>query len=166
MVMTTITTDDPLALRIVDAVSRLMRHSARTWDDLEPRIGISEAQANVLAAVQGGAQQVSSVADACGRHVSTASRLVDQLVRSGHLERDEDPTDRRAVLLELTDVGREALTTVSAAHGGFLSQALDRLAPETADALADALERLADAADTVGEGPGDGHGDDEAAGAP
>lgn len=166
MVMPTIESDDPRARRIVDAVSRLMRHSARIWDELEPGIGISEAQANVLAAVQGGAQQVSGVADTCGRHVSTASRLVDQLVRSGHLDRDEDPNDRRAVRLALTDRGHEALAAVGAAHGAFLSEALGRLSSPAADALADALERLADAADAVATGDEDRTPEPEAAGAP
>jgi len=34
------------------------------------------------------------------------SKLVQALVRSGHVSRTPDPTDRRAVRVELTDLGR------------------------------------------------------------
>lgn len=140
----------PQAGRILGAVERLMRHQARTWDLLEPRLGLNEVQAQVLAAVRGDHRQVSAVAEALGRHVSTASRVVDQLVRSGHLDRVEDPDDRRAVHLSLTDAGREAMHLIEAMHGTFLGRALARLGDEGAGQLADAMERLADAADQVG----------------
>jgi DNA-binding MarR family transcriptional regulator len=144
------TVGHPEAARIMSAVERMLRLRARTWERLEPEVGINEAQAEILLAVNGGHRQVSSVAEASGRHVSTASRLIDQLVRSGHLDRVEDPDDRRAVLLSLTRAGTDAITTIETTQGRLLSAALDRLGGDGARRLADAMERLADAADEVG----------------
>lgn len=140
----------PVATRILAAVERLMRHRAHTWQLLETQLGVNEAQGEVLLAVRAGQRQVSAVAEACGRHVSTASRLVDQLVRSGHLDRVEDPDDRRAVLLTVTELGASALEVVEATHGRFLGEALSRLGTTGAEQLADSMERLAAAADEVG----------------
>jgi DNA-binding MarR family transcriptional regulator len=40
---------------------------------------------------------------------AAASQLVDKLVQSGLMQRVEDPDDRRAKLLSLTDKGRELI---------------------------------------------------------
>ncbi len=133
--------------RITLAVDRLLRQANRNWAEVEPATGVNEPQARVLSVVRGGARQISDVAEACGRHVSTASRLVEQLVRAGHLDRVEDTEDRRAVVVSLTDRGEEVLAAIEAAHGAFLQQALERLGPDATAELASALERLADALD-------------------
>lgn len=139
----------PEAVRILDAVERLLRHRARTWAELEVEVGVSEAQGEILASVDAGDRQVSAVAESCGRHVSTASRLVDQLVRSGHLDRVEDPDDRRAVLLTLTPEGVAALRSIEERHGAMLGEALRRLGPSGASRLADAIEQLAATVDEI-----------------
>ena len=38
---------------------------------------------------------------------AAASQLVEKLVQSGLIQREEDPNDRRAKLLNLTEKGRE-----------------------------------------------------------
>ena len=40
---------------------------------------------------------------------AAASQLVDKLVQSGYIQREEDPNDRRAKLLNLTDKGRDVI---------------------------------------------------------
>jgi DNA-binding MarR family transcriptional regulator len=73
---------------------------------------------------------------------STASRLVDQQVTAGYLERQRSATDRRRSTLTLTDAGRTVLAEVTGAR-------LDLFAEVTADwsehevaTLATALDRL------------------------
>ena len=102
------------------------------WSRIEDGFGISDVQATVLEAVAGGARQVSTVADHCGRHVSSASRVVDGLVQRGLLDRAEDPQDRRAVHLTLTDEGRELAERILAAHAEVLEASLAQL--DAADA--------------------------------
>ena len=40
---------------------------------------------------------------------AAASQLVDKLVQNGFIKREEDPQDRRAKMLNLTDKGRELI---------------------------------------------------------
>lgn len=56
---------------------------------------------------------------------STASRLVEQRVADGLLERSPDPTDRRRAVLRLTDTGRELLDELAASRREMLVEATD-----------------------------------------
>jgi len=40
---------------------------------------------------------------------AAASQLVDKLVQSGFIKREEDPQDRRAKMLNLTDKGKDLI---------------------------------------------------------
>ncbi|WP_375000391.1 MarR family winged helix-turn-helix transcriptional regulator [Aeromicrobium sp. CTD01-1L150] len=73
----------------------------------------------------------------------TMTNRVDRLVERGLVERSADPTDRRGVLVSLTQQGR---STVDAALEELLAQEraiLSALAPEEAQHLADTLRELA-----------------------
>ena len=117
-----------------------------------------------LRAVADGATTPSDVATEVGRHVSSVSRVVDQLVEIEMLDRRPDPADRRQVLVALTAEGRRVVeafdhldhtistrlfTGFDAADAARLAGYLDRLADRAAT-LADDLEadpeRLADLA--------------------
>jgi DNA-binding MarR family transcriptional regulator len=63
---------------------------------------------------------------------ATVTSVVDTLERNGHVERRRDPSDRRAVLVHITDSGR-------------------RLVGETGHALQDDLWRLYDVVDEADE---------------
>ena len=70
-------------------------------------LGVSAAQFLILMNV---AQQRASCAADLAREQSTdtgsMTRMIERLVRKGHLRRVRDPEDRRVVRLELTDSGR------------------------------------------------------------
>lgn len=55
------------------------------------------------------ARTVRDLAELIGRSVSAASRMVDQLVKAGLVDRSEDAGDRRSKLLRLTDKGTALL---------------------------------------------------------
>lgn len=55
------------------------------------------------------------LADALGLEASSLVRVVDLLIDNGLLERSEDPQDRRAKLLRLTDDGRTRAQQMEAA---------------------------------------------------
>jgi DNA-binding MarR family transcriptional regulator len=60
----------------------------------------------VLAALStSGPLRVSDLAEMCIVDVSTMSRQVSRLACSGLVEQEQDPTDRRAVLIRLSDEG-------------------------------------------------------------
>ncbi|WP_429539537.1 MarR family winged helix-turn-helix transcriptional regulator [Pseudomonas fluorescens] len=60
-----------------------------------------------------GVRQVT-VAQAAGMESPSLVRLLDQLCQSGYVCRTEDPLDRRAKCLSLTETGRELVQAVEA----------------------------------------------------
>jgi DNA-binding MarR family transcriptional regulator len=69
------------------------------------------------------------------------SRAVDTLVRSGLVERTQDPDNRRRLALRLTEEGREELTNVPRVGSG-LEMRLERLAHSELRAIERAIEIL------------------------
>ena len=84
---------------------------------------------------------LNDVAKALGRGAPAVSRSVDALVRSGLVERTQDPDNRRRLALRLTQQGRESLNTRVAA-GAALRNKLERLAHSELRALERAIEIL------------------------
>ena len=84
---------------------------------------------------------LGDVAKALGRGAPAVSRSVDALVRSGLVERMQDPNNRRRLALRLTGAGREALAK-RVAGGPALRNKLDRLAQSELRALERAIEIL------------------------
>lgn len=140
------------AQQLAEATERLRRIGARVWRRIEQDVGLGPMHAYVLEAIAQGATQVSAVADTCGRHVSSASRLVDALVGRGLVTRIEDPSDRRAVVLGLTESGERAARRIAAAHHAFIADVLSRMPPRDVEALTQTLTRFAETAErTVDE---------------
>jgi DNA-binding MarR family transcriptional regulator len=52
---------------------------------------------------------VSKIAELCGSPLTSSVRWLDYLEREKYLERSDHPTDRRTVLILLTDLGRSVL---------------------------------------------------------
>lgn len=77
-------------------------------------------------------------------HVSlpAASRLVDDLVRRGMVERNEDAEDRRMKRVRLTGDGGAVVNRLNAARFRRLVQFVDTLSGEEHDQLAAALSTL------------------------
>jgi DNA-binding MarR family transcriptional regulator len=77
-------------------------------------------------------------------HVSlpAASRMVDDLVRRGFVERHEDVEDRRMKRVRLTDDGRSVIRRLNAARLTGLEQFLQTLTDAERQPLARALSQL------------------------
>jgi DNA-binding MarR family transcriptional regulator len=77
-------------------------------------------------------------------HVSlpAASRMVDELVRRGFVERREDAEDRRMKRVRLTDAGRAVIRRLNAARLSGLEQFAQNLTDTERRALAGALSTL------------------------
>lgn len=74
--------------------------------------------------------------------VSTVTRVVDQLLRGGHVERVADPDDRRVVRARLTAEGeRITLLIRSQLLDGF-REVLSRIPGDSRDVLIDGIEQL------------------------
>lgn len=73
--------------------------------------GLSMSQAGVLFRLHGRGltKGVSDVGDHLGVSSAAASQLLDRLVQQGLILRSEDPDDRRAKRIAITDRGREII---------------------------------------------------------
>lgn len=84
---------------------------------------------------------LGAVAKATARGAPAVSRSVDALVRSGLVEREADPANRRRLALRLSDAGREKMVAPSRGNAA-LAQRLQRLAHSELRAIDRALEIL------------------------
>jgi DNA-binding MarR family transcriptional regulator len=78
---------------------------------------------------------------------STASRLVEQRVSDGLLERSPDPNDRRRTVLRLTPAGYSLLAELAASRIGMLTEVTNEWSTSDIHTLDRLLHRLADGFD-------------------
>jgi len=72
----------------------------------------------------------------------TMTVLINRLEQDGLVRKTRDAEDARAVLVEITEVGRAQLSEVRAGRAAVLQTRLDRLDDEARAALAAALPAL------------------------
>lgn len=126
----------------LEKVVRLVREVSTAGD-------VSPTAATVLAGLaRTGPQRVTDLARVAGVSQPAMTQLVNRLTQQGMLARVADDADRRAVLVEVTDAGREVLETRRGQRAGVLDAALARVSAEDRVAIAaalPALDRLVDA---------------------
>ena len=77
---------------------------------------------------------------------AAASQLVDRLVQSGYLVREEDPNDRRAKLLNLTAKGRDLIEQGIEERYRWVEDLAGKLPAEERTRVSEALDILTRAA--------------------
>jgi MarR family transcriptional regulator for hemolysin len=105
---------DTLHMNISSAMVVASRHWRKVCQTTLVNFGISEACAVPLLMIGRlgeGVRQVT-VAQAAGMESPSLVRLLDQLCQAGYVCRTEDPHDRRAKCLSLTDSGRVLVQAV------------------------------------------------------
>jgi DNA-binding MarR family transcriptional regulator len=107
------------------------------------------AQMAVLGRLErGGPATVSALASAERVRPQSMSQTVGELEADGLVTRHPDPTDRRQLLVELTDTGRASLVDERRHREGWLARAIaEDLSPAeraTLEAALEPLQRLAD----------------------
>src|SRR5271166_1311431 len=125
-----------LALALHD-VARLLR----TYSDQRAReLGTTRAQWAVLARLQRceGVKQ-NELAEALDLAPITLGRLIDKLTAAGLVERRDDPADRRAHRLYLTDRAEPALRELALLAEDVMGRALAGLDEKEIRALRDGL---------------------------
>jgi DNA-binding MarR family transcriptional regulator len=115
---------------------------AQNWVADGPAARAERARRKLLSQI--GAKEpatLNQIASAVGRGAPAVSRAVDMLVRSGLVERTQDPDNRRRLALRLTAEGREELGNIPKAGSG-LEIRLERLAQSELRAIERAIEIL------------------------
>jgi DNA-binding MarR family transcriptional regulator len=121
-------------------------HKNCTGDLLEALglLDLNLSQSKLLHRLETAGRELSlgEVADSVGISLPTASRLVDDLVRRGLVERREDDSDRRLKRVGLTAPGRAALRRLNAARLNGLQEFTATLTDGERASLAPAVSTL------------------------
>jgi DNA-binding MarR family transcriptional regulator len=90
------------------------------------------------------ALRLSELAAQLGIVPRSATSVVDDLEAAGLVERQPDPHDRRATLVDLTPNGRQILNTLREKRRDVMVSQLSRLTDTEQQTLAHLLQRLAE----------------------
>ena len=135
-------TEHELADALYDFFKTARRARGRAARDPSPD-GLSLAQYYLLEPLGSGPRTNREVAESAGISAPTATRMVDGLLDRGLVTRLEDPTDRRAVVISLTDTGRSALRRKQREYEAQRRRVAASLDPHEQKIASDLLRRLA-----------------------
>ncbi|WP_316244772.1 MarR family winged helix-turn-helix transcriptional regulator [Corynebacterium bouchesdurhonense] len=95
-----------------------------------------------------GPSRIRQLAEAEGVRMPTASNTINQLERAGLVSRERALDDRRGVMVQITDLGRQRLELVGEERTKFLAEmfaTLDDANLEHISEVTDAIDALANA---------------------
>jgi DNA-binding MarR family transcriptional regulator len=96
----------------------ILRAAERMWDELTRRLKVdydlSPSAANIMAIIDGAGEPVTPgvIAERAIIAAASTTSVIDTLERRGLVTRSPHPTDRRKVLVDLTDTGRAAIDRI------------------------------------------------------
>jgi MarR family transcriptional regulator, organic hydroperoxide resistance regulator len=106
-------------------------------------LDLTASEINALANLADGhGRTVSELGAAVGARPTTLTSVLDRLERRGHITRGTRAGDRRSVLIELTDSGREAAAVITRTLTDLEDRALGRLPAESVSAFHAVLDAL------------------------
>jgi DNA-binding MarR family transcriptional regulator len=136
---------DPALAELANAVGTRIGRLARVL--IRETIEVSRTTLSVLATLRERPRRITELASL--EHVAqpTMTVLVSRLEQRGWVERQPDPTDRRAVQVAITDAGTKVLDELIAKRTTLLAERLADLSEAERETLARAipiLDRLID----------------------
>jgi DNA-binding MarR family transcriptional regulator len=125
-----------------------MTRSMHDWTAYVKSSGLSMPQFRLLMQLhyQGTACGISQISDDMAITSPAASQLVDKLVQSGLLERSEDPHDRRAKVVTISEKGRAFVKDGIEQRYLWINELAETLTEQEGKSIAQALTVLADKA--------------------
>jgi DNA-binding MarR family transcriptional regulator len=124
-----------------------MHRSMRGWAQFAKSSGLSMPQFSIIMQLHHkGAFGMSHVSERFEITPAAASQLVDKLVQSGLVQREEDPNDRRAKLLNLTDKGRDLVQRGSQERYRWVDELAGKLSAEQRAKVSEAFNIMTEAA--------------------
>ncbi len=136
--------------KLIEEIIQLQKQTGRAmgqytpeaWMDLSLTIG----QLKSLFFIDfEGSTNFKKLATALGVTPPNVTGIVDRLVEQGLVSREENPEDRRMLLLKTTEKGRDLLVKLRASRISRMSDMLAKLSLEEMSALAEGLRALVNA---------------------
>jgi DNA-binding MarR family transcriptional regulator len=127
-----------------------MHHSMHERVQLAKLVGLSMPQLGILMQLHyRGTCGISDLSERFDITNAAASQLVDKLVQSGLIQREEDPHDRRVKRVDLTEKGTELIRHHTEKRYRWVEGVAHKLTPEEREQVHQALDILARAAQDV-----------------
>ncbi len=124
-------------------MDRFTTRSMHGWARYVRETGLTMAQAGLLMRLHYHAGcGVRDVAEDFGITSAAASQLIDRLVQHGLVERSENPHDRRARILTLSDKGREIIEQGMRQRFCWVDDLAEALTPAEQNAILEAVPML------------------------
>jgi len=131
-----------------------MHRSMHGWSHFAKSTGLSMQQFGILMQLHHhGECGVSGLSEHFDISNAAVSQLVDKLVQSGLLQREEDPRDRRAKSLNLTEKGKELIQRGIEERYRGVDQLVGKLTAEERAKVTEALNIMTEAAKEVEAAP-------------
>ena len=129
--------------QLVGTYAEVYLQLMRTADRLMAEQGASLAQTKLLLCLKKrGPLRGSDIADFFGQSPRTVTEAIDGLERSGLVQRDPDPNDRRAKLVSITAKGLEAAAKTEPLRRQLIEQTFGVLEPAEQTELLRILRKL------------------------
>lgn len=137
----------PFSQAIRSWMDVFMHRSMQSWHLFAKSTGLSMPQFSILMQLHHrGNCGIGDISDRFDITNAAASQLVDKLVQSGLIQREEDPHDRRAKLLNLTDKGERLIQQGIEERYRWVDQLAERLTAEERVQISEALNIMTEAA--------------------
>ena len=141
------TRSDKFSLVLRNWSEIFMRRSMHDFIQFSKDSGLSLTQMTTLFHLHHGSRcGVSNIGDLLGVTNAAASQMIDRLVQHELIERTEDPKDRRAKQLRLTDRGRSIVRESIEVRRRWMEKLTDALTKEEQSSIINALTILTNAA--------------------
>ncbi len=131
---------------IVSRIDVLQRHLRRAYDETLEQFGLSWGDLKVLGSLRYGGPPYRSTPGRLGSEIGLSSGAVtarlDKMEEVGLIRRLPDPDDRRGVVVELTEQGRERWAEAVNAQAEKEALVAATLSPRDQDRLNDLLRQL------------------------
>jgi DNA-binding MarR family transcriptional regulator len=123
-------------------VELFMHRSMRDFIRFAKDSGLSMSQIGAMFRIHHGSSGVSDIGDDLGVTSAAASQMLERLVQQGLIGRSEDPNDRRAKLLVLTDKGHKMLQESIQARESWMDSLAELMTPEEKEQVLGVLNIL------------------------
>jgi DNA-binding MarR family transcriptional regulator len=155
-VTTTSPTSTSRATEIIDALAPLLAHQRRTWAARCQAHGISIVGFQVLAVLEmHRALPMSRLAEEIGVALPNATGIVSRMAERGLVERRSDTSDRRVVLIALTEKGHRLIGEMEAIRRERMSRLMAELSDAQQERLLTCVRDLHAAASRLAAEPGE-----------
>lgn len=114
--------------------------------EIEAHFGMSLSRIlTLLTFTEKRTMRMNELSDAMSLTTSTSTRMIDNLVKEGLVERDHDKFDRRLVNVGLTGKGKKVAKDIKAFRGRYFESIKDTVKDNGTEAMIASLKNLIDA---------------------